>query len=424
MTTRTDQSTGDALAAAAGAERVRRAEPDDAVAGVVPTWVVGIEGTDQAAAVMRIAAQSDLRVVARGSGSRIHWGPPPEGVDLVLDMSPDSAVVEHAAGDLVVRARAGTPIAEVQRAAAAAGQQLSIDQPLPSSTVGGVIATAATGPGRLHYGGVRDLLIGITTVRPDGTVTQSGGKVVKNVAGYDLGKVYTGSYGTLGVVTEAIFRLHPLADEHRWITVTTDDPQEAADVAAALRASQAVPTAVEIDRPDAASPYTVCAHLEGRPDATHQRCVQLADSIGRGAEVVDTRPEWWGRYPFDPSAGIGLRLGVEPAALPRLLTGAREAARDAGVSLAIRGSAGVGTVHAGASPETEPGAVADLVAKLRAVAAERGGYAVVLRAPEAVSDIVDLWGPVPATLLGLMRRTKDQFDPDHRLSPGRFVGGL
>lgn len=424
MTTRTDQSTRTAFAHAVGAERVRPGEPADAVGGVVPGWVVSVADTEQTSAAMLVAAEAGLTVVARGAGSRIDWGAAPASADVVLDTSPISGVVEHAAGDLVLRARAGTPIAEIQRTAAAAGQQLSIDQPLESSTVGGVIATAATGPGRLLHGGVRDLLIGITVVRADGAVTTSGGKVVKNVAGYDLGKIYTGSYGTLGVITEAIFRLHPLGDEHRWITLTTDDPARAADAVATLRASQAVPTAVELDRPEPAAPITVCAHLEGRPDATHRRSALLAERLGEDAEVVETAPPWWGGYPFDPAAGIGIRLSVEPAAVGDLLTGVRRAAEHTGLPVALRGSAGLGTVHAGLAADADPRSVARLVERLRAVTAEHGGHAVVLRAPTEVADLVDLWGPVADGVLTLMRRTKDQFDPDHRLAPGRFVGGL
>ncbi|GAA0516127.1 glycolate oxidase [Saccharopolyspora subtropica] len=419
-TTGTENTARDALAAALGAEHVRDATADDAISGVQPRWVATVDGTESASAAMKVAAEHGLVVVPKGSGSKLDWGAPPRSVDLLLDVSAATGIVEHAAGDLVVHALAGTPLAEVNAAVRAAGQQLAIDQPLPTATVGGVIATGTAGPARHLFGGVRDLLIGITVVRADGTVTTAGGKVVKNVAGYDLGKLYTGSHGTLGVITEAVFRLHPLAAEHRWITLTTDDPATAAEAADTVRHSQAMPTAIELDQPDPGGPITVCAQLEGRPTATHDRAVALAAAIGHGAEVLDRAPRWWGEYPFDPAAGIGLRMGVEPAALARLLTATREAASAHGLPLAVRGAAGLGVLHAGLPGDADPSAVAGLLAALRA----RTEYTVLERAPRIVLTATDPWGPVDPGLLALMRRTKDQFDPEHRLAPGRYVGGI
>ena len=393
----------------AAAVEFREAGESDAVAGVRPKWVATADGTESAAAVLRVAAEHDLSVVPRGSGSKLDWGAAPREVDLVLDVSAASGIVEHAAGDLVVHAKAGTPLAEVRQAVSAAGQQLAIDQPLPTATVGGVIATATSGPCRHLFGGVRDLLIGITVVRPDGAVTISGGKVVKNVAGYDLGKLYTGSFGTLGVITEAVFRLHPQAAEHRWITVRADDPDAAAQAVDHVRHSQAMPSAIELDRPGPGSPFEVTAQIEGMPNATHERALELAAEIG--GTVAEQPPEWWGRY---PAAGTGLRLGIEPKALAALLTALHD------TDVALRGAAGIGVLHAEVPESTDPAAVADLVGDLRA----RCDYAVLLQAPQEVRAVVDPWGPIDPGVLTLMRRTKDQFDPGHRLAPGRFVGGI
>ncbi|WP_433869938.1 FAD-binding oxidoreductase [Saccharopolyspora sp. CA-218241] len=396
-------TTRDALVAALGADRVRDAGPDDEVAGARPRWVASVDSTASTAQAMTTAAEHGLRVVARGSGSALDRGGPPTGLDLLLDLSAVTGVVEHAAGDLVVRVAAGTPLAEVQRVVGAAGQQLALDAPAPTSTVGGIIATGAAGPGAHLYGGVRDLLIGITVVRADGTPTTSGGKVVKNVAGYDLGKLYTGSFGTLGVITEAVFRLHPLAAEHRWIRTRTTDPGGAT---ALLRRSQAVPTAIELDRPDPHGPTEVCAHLEGGSGATDARARALAAELGPDAEVLDRAPDWWGA----PLPGTALRLGAAPARLGALLDDLAALAPEA----AVRGSAGRGVLHAGLPGTT------DLAARVGALR-DRCDYVVVERDPHAD---VDPWGPIAPGALALMRRTKDQFDPEHRLAPGRFVGGI
>src|SRR5215471_9643571 len=188
----------------------------------------------EASDLLRAAAAHDLAVVPRGGSSKLGWGAPPRRCDLVVDTRAMDRVLEHAAGDLVVRVQAGVGLAQLGEVLAGAGQQLALDPPPYSApppaagdaaayawqgaTVGGVLATGAAGPRRLRYGTPRDLLIGITVVRADGTVAHSGGKVVKNVAGYDLGKLFTGSFGTLGLITEATFRLHPLPAERRWVT--------------------------------------------------------------------------------------------------------------------------------------------------------------------------------------------------------------
>ncbi|MDI2028762.1 FAD-binding oxidoreductase [Saccharopolyspora sp. TS4A08] len=412
MPTKTTEAAHDALVAALGADHVRAANDQDH--GIGHSLVAAVEGTEQAAAAMKVAAEHQLRVVPKGSGSKLDWGAPPRDVDLLLDLSPANEVVEHAAGDLVVHALAGTPIAEINRTVRSGGQQLAIDQPIDSATVGGVIATANSGPCRHLFGGVRDLLIGITVVLADGTVTTAGGKVVKNVAGYDLCKLYTGSFGTLGVITEAVFRLHPVADEHRWITVTTDDAAAAAAAADTIRHSQAMPTAIEVDRP-AGGPFTVCGQVEGRPSATHARALELAAEIG--GDVVDQPPQWWGKHPFTPD-GTGLRVGAEPTGMRDLLGAVEQLAGELPVS--VRGAIGLGVLHLGLPADSDPTAIARLTSRLR----DRGDYAVLERAPREVLQAVDPWGPIAAGPLALMRRTKDQFDPQHRLAPGRFVGGI
>ncbi|MFR9729563.1 FAD-binding oxidoreductase [Saccharopolyspora sp. MS10] len=406
-------ATAAALAAAVD-DRLRAATAADDIAGIRPTWVAEADSTDQVAALLRTAAAHGLTTLPRGSGGKLDWGAPPGPVDLVLDLSRHRGVVEHAAGDLVLTARAGTPLRDLREAVARAGQQLAIDPPFPTATAGGTVATATSGPGRYHFGGVRDLLIGVTVVLADGTTTTSGGTVVKNVAGYDLGKLYTGSFGTLGVITEVVFRLHPLPAERRWITATAESTADAAALVAAHRRSRAAPTALELDRPEPGAPLTVSVQLEGSPGTTHDRATELARSTG--GQVSERAPAWWGQA---PATGTRLRLGTEPAALSGLLDTADRAARDTGLPLALRGSAGLGVLHAFLPEHAEPGAVRDLVTALRA----HPGYTAVERAEPAVHGLLDPQGPRPAVLHALHRQIKDRFDPEHRLAPGRLAGG-
>ena len=189
--------------------------------------------------MLRVAAEHELAVVARGGGSRLGWGVPPSRCDLVIDMSRMSAVVEHSAGDLVARMQAGARLGDVAAVLARDGQELALDVP-HEATIGGVVATGLAGPRRLRYGTPRDLLIGITIVRADGTVARSGGKVVKNVAGYDLGKLLAGSAGTLALITEATFRLHPLPAAKAYVTAEYVATGVACDAVAAAANSALV----------------------------------------------------------------------------------------------------------------------------------------------------------------------------------------
>jgi glycolate oxidase FAD binding subunit len=213
-------------------------------AGPATDRVVRPASTEEAAEVLRDAAGHGLAVLIRGAGTKIEWAVPPERLDLIVDTGRLTGIVEHAAGDLITVVRAGTPMAEL--ADGLPGQQLALDAPLPGATIGGTVAANTSGPRRMLYGTARDLLIGITVVRPDGKVARAGGKVVKNVAGYDLGKLFTGSYGTLGLITEMAFRLHPRPAARAWVRTPVTDPGPAV---AAVLAAQVVPSALEVDVP-------------------------------------------------------------------------------------------------------------------------------------------------------------------------------
>ena len=211
---------------------------------------------------MRAAAEHELAVVARGAGGRLGWGVPPSRCDLMVDMSRMSSVVEHSAGDLVARVQAGARMGDVAAALGRDGQELALDVP-DGATVGGVVASGLAGPRRLRYGTPRDLLIGITIVRADGTVARSGGKVVKNVAGYDLGKLLAGSAGTLALITEATFRLHPLPAARVYVTAEYVSARIACDAVAAAANSPLIASAVELSRPEPGGPIRLGVLLEG-----------------------------------------------------------------------------------------------------------------------------------------------------------------
>ncbi len=374
--------------------------------------------TAEVADLLHAATHHDLSVVARGNGTRIDWGAPPTAVDLVVDTTGLTGVVDHAAGDLVVVVRAGTPVAELQQVLAGAAQELALDDGERGATVGGTIAVSPSGPRRLLRGTVRDLLIGITFVRADGVIAKAGGKVVKNVAGYDFAKLLAGSYGTLGLVCEAIFRLHPLPSVRHVVGVDVDDATSLGRATAAVLGSQVVPSAVEVDWPADGRPR-VGVLLEGTAEGVAQRVRATADLLGT-ADGDPAAPPWWNTHPWG-SDDVALKVTTRITGLSRVLEIARASAARHGTEISLRGSA-AGVVHAGVPGSSDPEAVQALVTDLRTGASAYDGNVVVLAAPPPVREAVDMWGPVPG--LALMRRVKDEMDPHHRLAPGRFVGGI
>jgi glycolate oxidase FAD binding subunit len=400
---------------------IRDAGENDAVDGVRPALVAHPASTEAVAAVLGAAAAHGLAVVPRGRGTKLSWGMPPTRLDLVVDVARMDRVLDHAAGDLVVVAQAGALLSTVQATAAEAGQRLAVDETVPGASIGGTVATATSGPGRVLAGTVRDLLIGVTVVRADGVVAKAGGRVVKNVAGYDLGKLVTGSFGTLAVVTETVFRLHPLPTARRVVSVAVAGPDDAHRLVQGVLRAQVVPSAVEVDWP-AEGPGTVAVLLEGIPAGVEGRTSTALHLLGgASADASEDLPPWWGRYPW-ATGETAVKLTFALSGLPRVLADARETAARHDVPLAVRGSAGAGVLYGALPASCDPAVVAEVVGVLRATCAAYGGSVVVVDAPARVKESVDVWGPVPA--IDLMRRVKDQFDPGHRLSPGRFVGGI
>jgi glycolate oxidase FAD binding subunit len=475
------------------------AGPGDVVAGRPARYVARPASTKEAGRLLAAAAGLGLSVVPRGGGTRLDWAAAPSACDLIVDTGRLDQVIEHAAGDLVVTVQAGVQLADLAKVLASAGQRLALDPPgyEESGTVGGLIATGAAGPLRYRYGTPRDLLIGITVVRADGAVTKSGGKVVKNVAGYDLGKLYAGSFGSLGLITEATFRLHPAPAAATWVSGDYPDPKSAAAAVQAIADSPVAPAAIELHWASAADLISVSALLEGDADSVGARSSRLQELLERHAQAGQLEghahagqlPTHTNRVGSSPGprtppadgensadaqtaaqgsdtggagdSGVSVAAGsagggaaVEPFRVARPLSGDRGAATLIRVSFwagqlvqvlvairaaaarhdldpAIGGSAAAGVLEV--SVDGEDG-VASFVTTLRAgvaglaVRGEHPGLppanasAVVVRAPADMRAVVDVWGPVPS--LELMRAVKDQFDPGHRMAPGRLPGGI
>ena len=404
---------------------------------MTPVFVASPGSTEEASALLRAAAAHGLTVVPRGAGTGLGWGAPPSACDLVVDLRRMDQVIEHAAGDLVARVQAGATMGYLASVLASAGQQLAVDAPA-DATVGGVVATGTAGPRRFRYGAPRDLLIGITVVRADGVIAHSGGKVVKNVAGYDLGKLFSGSQGTLGLITEVTFRLHPRPAAQAWVTgdFAPSDLTGAAAAAAAAAGSALVPSAVELLWADSPDLLRVGVLLEGTPSGVNARAKQMAELIAAAGEtpvvgLSETPLRWWEPIPEPASLGTVVRVTFWVSQLASVLEALAGAGASAGVRPAVSGSAGAGVLYACLDPAAVDDTAARFVSALRdrmsgvfAAAADgsgliRGGVTV-LAAPAAVIAAAGPDRPVPGA--GLMQAVKDQFDPGHRMFPGRLGG--
>ena len=408
-----------------GEEHAREAKTEDAVDGVAPSFVVEPGTIEETSRLMKLAGEEGLVAAPRGGGTKMDLGNPPRGLDLIVSTVRMNGVIEHTPGDQVVRVEAGLKLEDLQERLVGANQMLAIDPPERGATIGGIVAANSSGPRRYRYGTIRDLIIGITVVLPDGTVAKAGGKVVKNVAGYDLSKLFTGSLGTLGLIATCNFRLHPRPEAARTVAVELSDTVSAGEVAQAIVHAQLVPSAVELHWSEEQKLLTVL--IEGIPpgvEAQAETASFLLKDFGEVRTLSDEEVEHLG--PLDPP-GIGdeevaIKISAPPAELTGVLDSTLGATERRGVTPRITGHAGIGVTYAALSGGDEEARV-QVVEELREIWERRGGSVVVRKAPLSTKNRLDAWGAA-GDYLGLMRRVKDKFDPRGNLNPGRFVGGI
>lgn len=431
----TARSLGAVLAAVLGAEGLREdpaARAAAAVDGVTPRWVAAPASLEAAARVLALAHDEGLAVVPRGSGSAQELGRPPARVDLVLDTRRLDAVLEWNPDDLTASVQAGITGAALASHLAVARQWLPLDPPGWSGrTLGGVVATQASGPLRARYGAPRDALLGVRFVQADGVVTWGGAKVVKSVTGYDVPKLLAGSLGTLGLLAELTLRLQPVPETEATVLVVLGDLAAARDLVARIVDSSLQPSRVELlDRgalgacglpPAAAGLAVSIATVAAAVRAQHATLVELARAVGGLVETMG--PGFWRVHDRMLAHGaVRLRVTAAPAEVVPALA-ALAAALPGSPGRAIVGSATVGVVRA-VVEGAEPAPVADGVERLREQFTGESGSVVIERGPRVLRERVDAWGPVAPGALALMRDVKSAFDPRGILNPGRFVGGL
>jgi glycolate oxidase FAD binding subunit len=371
-----------------------------------------------AAALLRACADDGVGVRIAGGATK-PWGHHGADCGVRLQTIGLDAIVEHNEGDFTAVIQAGVSLRELDDALAAAGQMLALDPPLgtgDAATVGGAISAGDSGPLRHHYGAARDLVLGVTVALSDGSLARAGGKVIKNVAGYDLAKLFTGSFGTLGLVTELAVRLHPRAPAHETAAGATDDPARLQAAVIALAGSSLAADAMDVRwRAGEGAVLARFAGLAAGEQASAAR--PLLEEAGVEARTVADDDELWDaqRAAQRSDGGVVVRVSGRPTQL----ADACVAAEAAGATLVGRAALGLWWISV---PATTDGELVEAVARLRELLAP--SPCVLLDAPGPVRGYVDPWTMPDDAALKLMRRVKARFDPTATCNPGIFVGGI
>lgn len=420
-----------------------------AVDGKLPACVVYPTSAEQVAAVLQCAADHDLAVIASRNATKLGMGNSPRRYDVALSLKEMNRVWHYEPADLTVSVEPGMKFGDFQHFVGRHGLWLPLDPPGASkASLGGILATNASGPLRLSYGAPRDMVLGMKIATTEGTVIKAGGRVVKNVAGYDLCKLLVGSYGTLGVIVEASLKLYPLPAERTTFVLPTGTLGIARDLRRRLLHSPLQPmrmvlldavasTLVRAGSPLAAEVREPELWVEvGGSTRVIERCARELETLGRAAGAPVSRLETesavtaWARiadfraWLADAYPGlVTMKAALPIAAGEEFLSRAQQEAENEKVRLASFGQIGVGIVHLCLLEETRAPGIASLIGRFRSAAEGLGGTLVVERLHPDLKGHLDVWGS-PGDDFETMRKLKNLWDPKGILSPGRFVGGL
>ncbi|MCU0536455.1 MAG: FAD-binding oxidoreductase [Hydrococcus sp. Prado102] len=404
---------------------------EKAIAKTSPRYLISPYTQESLATIVKYACENRLSILPCGSGSKLSWGGLVKDAQFVVSTQKCDRIIEHAVGDLTVTVEAGVKLCDLQKILAQTNQFLPLDPAYPdSATIGGIVATADSGSWRQRYGGIRDMVLGLSFVRSDGQIAKAGGRVVKNVAGYDLMKLFAGSYGTLGIISQVTFRLYPLPEDSQTI-VLTGEANAIAKATQTILMSSLTPTAAEILAP--ASVY--CLGM-GREMGLMLRFQSIAESIKEQLAQVESiarqlglktslgcdRDELnlWQRLQQAiqvpaSNESVTCKIGVMPKGAVKILEQCDRLVSDRGLA-SINISSGLGKLHF-LNPDI------DTIQKMRSLLQENRGFLTLLEAPIFIKQQLDPWG-YTGNALEIMRRLKEKFDPNNTFSPGCFVGGI
>jgi glycolate oxidase FAD binding subunit len=413
--------------------------------GRTPEAVALPGSKEEVAAILLVTAEAKMPVVPWGGGTRMGIGAPPKSLGLVLVLKRLNRLLEHEPGDLTATVEAGMTLAALQRELGRRGQWLSLDPAhAEEATMGGILSSNAAGPRRHLYGSCRDLLIGVTVVTAAGSIVKGGGKVVKNVAGYDLPKLFIGAFGTLGVIVEATVKLRPRPDADRLVIARFARLKEAGAAARAVMGSDLLPSALDLLDGEAlralgqggADGAALLIGIDGIPEQVEWQCAEVERLLrpqGLGdMRVLDgaARDTMWrargglGRGAYPETAAV-MRWVVLPAQVANVMEQGTAVAQRAGLGAALSAHEGAGIIEAvlAGGGRADATSVAGVLSEWREMVRATGGQALIESAPLAVKERVPVWDD-PGPSLRIMQRIKSQLDPNGLLNPGRFVGGI
>jgi len=413
------------------------------VENMVPEVVLFPNDIEQVSEIMKIAYKESLSVLPWGSGTKSTLGNKPERADIVISTKNLDHIIEHGASDLVATTESGITLKKFQSALNKENQFLALDPPHVGSkaTVGGIIATNDSGPERLRYGTLREFLIGLKVVRADGTIFKGGSKVVKNVAGYDLPKLYTGSLGTLGIIVEATFRLYPVPEYSETYLVSFSSLEESHDTVMTLLNSDLVITSLEILNPELISSfakrndleiednkYTLAIGIKNVEKAVKDQISSLktiCDQNGGKGKVIrgaqeeklweDIRDFPWKLF---KAGRVVCKASVLIKQIPKVLETVKRLSDENGIKTYISARAGNGILII--SIKGEVSSVIDSLNSLRGFLSSIGGHLILQEAPYEIKAGVSVWGDFGSGL-SIMKKIKFNFDPNNLLNPGRYI---
>jgi glycolate oxidase FAD binding subunit len=412
-----------------------------AIDGKEPQQVLFPESIEQVAEALRSAMAQKTTVTPIGEGGFLHIGALPRRYDLALSLQRMNRVVDYQPADMTVTVEAGMSLAGLQAILGEHGQWLPLDPPYPErATIGGVIAANLSGPSRLSQGTVRDFLLGLRVVTADGTVVKGGGRVVKNVAGYDVPKLYCGSFGTLGVIVEATFKVRPYPEQQMLCSCEFPSIGAAMDTVLHLLGTELQPFFLELANFEPlvrAAKKTSAAHLfiafAGIDEEVGYQVTRLRELLGEQSRLMHELAEGQDRlvanalrdFPLTGDAMLRYKASVLPTHVAGFYRKTEEEAELHGLSLQLLSHAGSGIIygHVPRDGNVTSEKLLSFVDWLRILAKQLSGSLVIEQIDPALKDRVDVWGHV-GNSFPLMKRLKETLDPQGILNPGRFVGGI
>ncbi|HEX5735439.1 MAG TPA: FAD-binding oxidoreductase [Blastocatellia bacterium] len=395
-------------------------EPSLMIDGLKPSVVVKPGSTEEVVGCLRACSESDAAIVPAGLMAWLESGNPLRRADVVLSLERLARIIDYSPPDLTAVVEAGLTIGEFNAAAMAENQWLPLDPPgSPTASLGAIAACASSGPLRLGFGTPRDYVIGLRLAHIDGSESKAGGRVVKNVAGYDMNKLYVGSHGTLAVITELTVKLRPVPESDRTVLVTSRNQKSLVEIGNELLASEAQPASVFFTTGIKYSGLVV-RFLDNEQAVKHQTALlaELVQSRGDALTVGgdEASQVWRAIANCDQVSGNSLTLSVPLSSTSQLLDKLLSE-----TDRVVVADLGTGIIRVGLNTDDEK--MIDITRRLRAEAFARGGSLFVERASAAVRREADAWGEIGPTG-SLMRSIKERFDPKSLMNPGRFVSGI